>query len=86
MLATRASSSESKEVPVWLPTVPNRPFEPPLLILSIVKKIVYSFIAVYTLNRLAGYKLAAPGALAHAKVKLYHGKAPCGRYQRLKRL
>ena len=41
---------------------------------------MYSFIAVYTLNRLAGYKLAAPGALARAKVKLYHGKAPCGRY------
>ena len=64
MLATRASSSESKEVPVWLPTVPNRPFEPPLLILSIVKKIVYSFIAVYALNRLAGYKLASSGRLS----------------------
>ena len=35
---------------------------------------------MYTLNRLPGYKIAAPGALARAKVKLYHGKAPCGRY------
>ena len=41
---------------------------------------MYSFIAVYTLNRLRRYKIAAPGALARAKVKLYHGKAPCGRY------
>ena len=47
------------------------------------KKIVYSFIAVYALNRLPGYKIAAPGALARAKVKLYHGKAPCGRYHQL---
>ena len=44
------------------------------------KKLCTDFIAVYTLNRPAGYKLAAPGALARAKVKLYHGKAPCGRY------
>ena len=28
MLATRASSTESKEVSVWLPTVPNTAFEP----------------------------------------------------------
>ena len=44
------------------------------------KKQCTDFIAVYTLNRLRRYKLAAPGALARAKVKLYHGKAPCGRY------
>ena len=82
MLATRASSSESKEVPVWLPTVPNRPFEPPLLILSILKNSVQFYSRVHTKSPIiAGYKLAAPGALARAKVKLYHGKAPCGRYQ-----
>ena len=51
MLATRASSSESKEVPVWLPTVPNRPFEPPLLellILSILKNSVQFYSRVHT--------------------------------------
>ena len=56
---------------------PKRALKPQYCIyFQTTPKIVYRSIeAVYVLNRPPGYKLAAPGALARAKVKLYHGKA-----------